>query len=150
MNFFFSSHGRIPRHKWWIGSVCVAGAVILASVLLWSRYGEGVILGQGGRTAAFAVNLVFLYVAYCLGAKRFRDRNKSPAHMGLPIAVALVKLVLDLFHVTGDPWVPNALDTLFLVVQVGIGVWLIIELGCLRGTVGDNDYGPDPLDGRTA
>jgi hypothetical protein len=24
------------------------------------------------------------------------------------------------------------------------GIWQLIELGCLRGTEGSNDYGPDP------
>jgi uncharacterized membrane protein YhaH (DUF805 family) len=26
-----------------------------------------------------------------------------------------------------------------------ITVWAFVELGCLRGTVGPNRYGPDPL-----
>ena len=26
-----------------------------------------------------------------------------------------------------------------------LGIWLIVELGFLRGTVGPNEYGPDPL-----
>ena len=26
-----------------------------------------------------------------------------------------------------------------------IGVWAFVELGCLRGTIGANQYGPDPL-----
>lgn len=27
------------------------------------------------------------------------------------------------------------------------GIWLLIELGFLRGTIGSNRFGPDPLDG---
>ena len=27
-------------------------------------------------------------------------------------------------------------------------VWALIWFGCLRGTVGPNQYGPDPLEGR--
>ena len=30
-----------------------------------------------------------------------------------------------------------------------ISLWAFVELYCLRGTVGDNRYGPDPLAGRT-
>jgi uncharacterized membrane protein YhaH (DUF805 family) len=26
-----------------------------------------------------------------------------------------------------------------------IAIWAFVELGCLRGTVGPNRYGPDPL-----
>ena len=28
---------------------------------------------------------------------------------------------------------------------LAIGLWSLIELGCLRGTIGQNKYGPDPL-----
>ena len=30
----------------------------------------------------------------------------------------------------------------------GISIWALVELGFLRGTVGPNQYGPDPLEGR--
>jgi uncharacterized membrane protein YhaH (DUF805 family) len=26
-----------------------------------------------------------------------------------------------------------------------VALWFLIELGCMRGTPGDNRYGPDPL-----
>jgi uncharacterized membrane protein YhaH (DUF805 family) len=29
-----------------------------------------------------------------------------------------------------------------------LGIWALIWFGCLRGTVGPNQYGPDPLEGR--
>ena len=29
-----------------------------------------------------------------------------------------------------------------------LSIWGFVELYCLRGTVGDNRYGPDPLAGR--
>jgi uncharacterized membrane protein YhaH (DUF805 family) len=30
-------------------------------------------------------------------------------------------------------------------ISFGITVWAFVEIGCLRGTVGPNRYGPDPL-----
>jgi uncharacterized membrane protein YhaH (DUF805 family) len=30
-------------------------------------------------------------------------------------------------------------------ISFGITVWAFVELGCLRGTMGPNRYGPDPL-----
>jgi uncharacterized membrane protein YhaH (DUF805 family) len=53
--------------------------------------------------------------------------------------------VSDLFRFTGDPWVPNAGDTMFQIALVVVGLWYIVELGFLSGTAGPNDYGPDPL-----
>jgi hypothetical protein len=29
-----------------------------------------------------------------------------------------------------------------------VAFWFFIELGCLRGTIGSNPHGPDPLSGR--
>jgi uncharacterized membrane protein YhaH (DUF805 family) len=29
-----------------------------------------------------------------------------------------------------------------------VGIWGLIWFGCLRGSVGPNEYGPDPLEGR--
>ena len=36
------------------------------------------------------------------------------------------------------------------VAVVGVGIWFFIEFGCLRGTVGANRYGPDPVLARNA
>ena len=33
--------------------------------------------------------------------------------------------------------------------SLALGIWALIWLGCLRGTVGPNQYGPDPLEGRS-
>jgi len=30
-------------------------------------------------------------------------------------------------------------------IAMAIGIWGFVEIGCLRGTVGYNRYGPDPL-----
>ena len=39
-------------------------------------------------------------------------------------------------------------DVGFVILQLisfAIAVWGFVEIGCLRGTVGPNRYGPDPL-----
>jgi uncharacterized membrane protein YhaH (DUF805 family) len=28
---------------------------------------------------------------------------------------------------------------------VGVAIWFLVEFGCLRGTIGANRYGPDPV-----
>ena len=55
-----------------------------------------------------------IYPAVVVNIKRFHDRNKS----GWWVLIALIPLVGAL--------------------------WIVIECGFLRGTVGDNRYGPDP------
>ena len=61
--------------------------------------------------------LVMLYPTIVLYAKRWHDRNKS------------------------GWW------TLIALVPVIGGLWMLIELGFLRGTEGPNRFGPDPLRG---
>jgi uncharacterized membrane protein YhaH (DUF805 family) len=59
--------------------------------------------------------LVLVYPAIMVRIKRFHDRNKS----GWWVLISLIPVV-------------------------GV-LWIFIECGCLRGTVGENRYGPDPL-----
>ncbi len=44
-----------------------------------------------------------------------------------------------------DPIEPTALSRFLDVILVVIGLWILIELGCLKGTQGPNRYGLDPL-----
>jgi len=144
-NLFFSMEGRIGRGTYWIGIIGIAVVSFVAGLILWGIFGASLILSAGGRFAQFVVVMAFLYPAYCVMAKRFQDRDESRSLALVGIGVMAVKAVLDLFHVTGDPWVPNALDTVFLVIQLGIGLWYFVALGCLRGTIGANHYGSDPI-----
>ena len=59
--------------------------------------------------------LVFIYPGLAVYTKRWHDRNKS------------------------GWW------SLIVLVPIVGSIWMLIELGILRGTDGDNRYGPDPL-----
>ena len=61
------------------------------------------------------VGLALIYPQIVLYAKRWHDRNKS------------------------GWW------SLIVLVPIIGGLWLLIECGFLKGTDGDNQYGPDPL-----
>ena len=64
--------------------------------------------------ASIFVFLPVICIGLCVMAKRYHDRNKSAWW----ILVGLIPIVG--------------------------GIWQLVELGCLRGTEGSNDYGPDP------
>ena len=59
--------------------------------------------------------LVMIYPAIVLYAKRWHDRNKS------------------------GWW------SLIGIIPVIGGIWMLIELGFLKGTTGPNEYGPEPV-----
>ena len=77
-----------------------------------------------------------IYSSFAVAVKRLHDRDKS----GWWVLV---------FYV-----LPNVIDSggrasggsgLLSLIGFAIGIWAFVELGCLRGTVGDNRFGPDPL-----
>ena len=78
-----------------------------------------------------------IWVSLALGAKRLHDRDKSAWWLVLFYVVPGILSSLA-----------NQMDFGFVLhlVSFAITVWAFVELGCLRGTVGPNQYGPDPLE----
>src|SRR5262245_46743134 len=144
-DLLFSTQGRINRGKWWLGLVLVVVPVIVLSLVLWTMLESRLFYTFSGRLMMFAVTVFALFASYCVNAKRFHGRNKSSAFAQIALILNGIKAVLDLTGVTGDPWGTNLADNLFQMASIGVGIWYFVELGCLRGTSGANDYGPDPL-----
>ena len=74
--------------------------------------------GAVGNLISVIVGIALLYPGICVAIKRAHDRDKS----GWWILIVFIPLI-------------------------GI-IWYIVEFGCLQGTEGPNQYGPDPLAGR--
>ena len=110
----WSFDGRITRREWWNGFLLLLAFPVGAWVFLFSVLGA---LEGGGAGILLAIPLfyvIYAYLSLALGAKRWHDLNKS----GWWSLIALVPLIG--------------------------GLWLLIELGFLRGTDGPNNYGPSP------
>jgi uncharacterized membrane protein YhaH (DUF805 family) len=136
-NYLFSFDGRINRAKYWLMvliSVLVMGVVI------------GILFGMGFAMVSFIIaGIIYLGLLYCaiaVGAKRLHDRNKSAWWL---LVFYLVPNVLSgIGSASGSP----GLNGILSLASFAILIWAIVELGCLRGTIGPNQYGPDPLEGR--
>jgi uncharacterized membrane protein YhaH (DUF805 family) len=87
------------------------------------------------------VILIVLVSAVAITIRRLHDRGKS----GWWVLVFIVapSLLNAIGSRMGEP-VPMMVLSLAGFV---ISIWAFVELGCLRGTPGDNAYGPDPLRG---
>lgn len=140
---FTSTDGRISRQTYWIGIVIIT-AVGVPSLF------AGAFLG--GNTGAAIVNLFFLWCGFALSVKRAQDRNRHylfiAAYFGLLALLTSVQASTKggISDKMMDPSVaPRILVGLVSVLFIGYVIYLFIELGCLRGTVGPNKYGPDPL-----
>jgi uncharacterized membrane protein YhaH (DUF805 family) len=93
--------------------------------------------------AALIAYIPMTYVGVVSGIKRLHDRNKSGwwivLFYGGSTALSLVAAFLD------GAMESSAVLLLLQLVSFVILIWALIELGCLRGSIGQNKYGPDPL-----
>ena len=131
-----SFEGRISRKTFWIGI-----AVLIAAELAGYLIAQAL---QGDRLSAI-VDLAFVYPEFAIAAKRAHDRD-------LPIWILIVFFgggaVLDLLTVlelSGGNDRPSLMSLMIAVPFTVLLVALLIELGFRRGTVGPNQYGPDPV-----
>ncbi len=123
---FLSIDGRINRAKFWAGIVILLVAQWILIFAIGLIFGTSMMSetdpsrppSVGAGLTMLVLVLVFLWPTLCIYAKRWHDRNKS------------------------GWW------TLIAVVPIVGGIWLLIECGLLRGTIGDNRFGPDPLGGK--
>ena len=141
---FFSLDGRINRAKYWIGSLLIGAAGILVMLLI--VWGAG--LSDAAVKLAIAVALALMYPTYAVMAKRFQDRNRPGALALFGIVPLILSNLLYTFNVF-DAANPTMVSQVFDLALVGISIWLLIDLGILKGTQGPNRYGADPL-GRQA
>lgn len=131
-----SFEGRISRKTFWIGMAVLVSAEILGHLVAQTL--------QGDRLSAI-VDLAFTYPEFAIATKRAHDRD-------LPIWILFIFFgggaMLDLLTVlqlTGSDEQPSGLSLLIAVPFTVLLVALLIELGFRRGTIGPNQYGPDPV-----
>jgi uncharacterized membrane protein YhaH (DUF805 family) len=133
---FNSFDGRIGRQTFWIAMGALTVSEIFGHVLA-----EEI---QGDRLSAI-VDLAFTYPEFAVAVKRGHDRNMP---LWLLIVFFGASAVLDLLIVlemTGTDDQPSMLSLLIALPFTVLGVALLVELGFRRGTIGPNQYGPDPL-----
>jgi uncharacterized membrane protein YhaH (DUF805 family) len=134
----FSFDGRINRARYWLAFglwLAVWCAAVVIAFLLGALFGSSlsflvmglmVILGLFGIISSIAV-----------GVKRLHDRGKSGWWLVLFYAVpGILTAAAPPTEIAGN---------LLLVLSAAIEIWALVELGCLPGTAGPNQYGPDPL-----
>jgi uncharacterized membrane protein YhaH (DUF805 family) len=127
VSLFTSFEGRIPRSKFWLGVIILFVVQWIVWMVFAMTFGmemmavdpndpeAGLRMMRGMGLPIIILVLVFLYPALATYTKRWHDRAKS------------------------GWW------SLILLIPVIGPIWFLVECGCLRGTEGPNEYGPDPL-----
>jgi uncharacterized membrane protein YhaH (DUF805 family) len=128
--------GRIGRQTFWIAMGAVAVVNVLACL----------VAGQiGGERLSAIVDLAFTYPEFAIALKRAHDRS-MPVWLLVIFFTANGGLdLLDVLGWSGSADQPSMLSLAIAIPFTVFGLALLIELGFRRGTVGPNQYGPDPL-----
>jgi len=139
----FSFSGRLNRKPYWLTVLVLILITIVAVALILGIAGAGILSGDmSGLGMALALAAIayipLLWIGLALGAKRLHDRNKSA--WWLLVFYLLPGILQGLGERAGD------LGIVLTIAGFAISIWALVELGFLRGTVGPNQYGPDPLE----
>ena len=136
----FALHGRIGRARFWSGSLILAAISFAAAYLILAAVG----VSHQAVLLSMVVAFLLAYPSYALMAKRFQDRDK-PGWIALFAIVPVYGInLLQTFRFI-DPYEPTPLSHVLNYAAIGVGLWILLELGFLKGTNGPNRYGPDPL-----
>jgi uncharacterized membrane protein YhaH (DUF805 family) len=114
------------------------GTLLLLAVSLAAMYLTLILVGISDTAVGISV-----LVAFAL-AKRFQDRDKP----GILALLGIVPIYgVNFMQTLGliDPIEPTPLYWASQLLVAGLGLWLLVELGCLKGTAGPNRFGADPL-----
>jgi uncharacterized membrane protein YhaH (DUF805 family) len=135
----FSFQGRLNRKPYWMTVIATMVIIILLLLLALVLIREHRFEFAGLTMAILVIFYIpLIWIGLAIGAKRLHDRDKSAWWLVVFYAMP------GILSTAGN----RMEDVGFIILHVisfGISVWAFVELGCLRGTVGPNRYGPDPL-----
>lgn len=141
-HILFSFEGRISRSQYWIGALAVflfavAFLLVVGAIMTTTSVPFEVFAIVG--VVAF---LIMMIPGVAIGLKRLHDRDKGGWWLILfyvgPTALQGVAGALGSHDYESVPAV-------LVLASFVLSLWMIVELGFLRGTIGANRFGEDPL-----
>ncbi len=157
---FTDLDGRIPRNRFWIGTaVLIAATMIVFFALVALGMGvttsvSGTVTLDSGESSPFQnthivltptgrliLNLLILFPMFAVFLKRCHDRGSQGYFL---ILVLVTGLLLRFLGLTDSEAIGSIVVILDVVVWFAF-LYLLIVLGLLKGEVGANAFGPDPL-----
>ncbi len=150
MELFTKFDGRISRKGFWLGFLGIL------AVSLTAAWGMVTVIPGGIALTVFqlVISIGIIYIWSAVLVKRLHDRNKSAQPwLIIFLAPGVLYQIMALFKIgyvtvtmaNTSIMVPGTLPMVMIWVSMAVGLWMVIELGFLKGTSGSNDYGPDPL-----
>lgn len=130
--------GRAPRRQYWLAVGVATVSTVLGVAITIATF------AAGAEALGFIIGMPVLLAGLLpLGMttmRRLRDRNRPPIWILLIVAPSMVGSLADVLGVEG-----GARFAMVMMIGAPAWIWSVVELGVLRGTVGRNRYGDDPL-----
>ena len=138
-HLFFTFDGRANRARFWIAGLIFAVIYAVMTIIDYVTDQSVVFQALNGMLI-----IVILIASIAVGVKRLHDRNKSGWYL---LLFYLVPSMLVVIGVLIGAFVEDStiIATVLGLLAFAIGVWAFVEMGCLRGTIGVNQYGSDPV-----
>jgi uncharacterized membrane protein YhaH (DUF805 family) len=146
-----TSDGRIGRQQWWIGVLAMVVVALVATIVFSIiSFGNATVFGW----LAVLLNLALLWPSYNLGMKRRHDRDSDGTDLKILLGASILLNLLTATgigitwtDIGGGVMVPQAafwLTALNLIFGV-FAIYILVQLGFLKGTTGSNTFGSDPV-----
>ena len=146
VQFYFSPSGRISRSQYWLRYFV---PVLLVGVILSSLQ----LVSDGFQVFLGLFQLTVLWPGIAVLIKRIHDRNKSGWLVWVlyaPLLVATIFTIAVFIAIAlGSSEIASLsiLSGVLWIAVAAVAIWFFVEFGCMRGTVGGNRYGADPVRG---
>jgi uncharacterized membrane protein YhaH (DUF805 family) len=135
----FSFQGRLNRKPYWMTIIAITVIVLVVLLIALAMAREHRFEFAGVTMAVLVILYIpLVWIGLAIGAKRLHDRDKSAWWLVVFYAIPTI------LSAAADQTEDLTLVILHLI-SFAITVWAFVELGCLRGTIGPNRYGPDPV-----
>jgi uncharacterized membrane protein YhaH (DUF805 family) len=138
-HLLFKFSGRTNRAKFWLAALVYFAINVVLAVIGYATDQSAAFQAVNGM-----IGIVIFISGLAVGVKRLHDRNKSGWYLLVFYVVPGILMLAAIgayFAMEDGGTVAAGLGF----AAFAIGVWAFVELACLRGTVGPNAYGPDPL-----
>ena len=130
------AHGILARGLIYLVISVLSFIVILQLLLTFN----GDLMSITFYVGAGLLFILVLFSAIAVGIKRLHDRDKSGWW-----AILFMVLPMLLNGASRAGIVTPSSSMVLQWVSLALAIWGIVEFGFLRGTVGPNQFGPDPL-----
>jgi len=150
---FLSFEGRIGRKWWWLAGLLVFALMVPFHLLAWTLSignpdGKGVdfftYLEHAQIPSLFLAVLLF-YPMLALYAKRLHDLGHSGKWAFLVMAPGLVFGITEATGMSNATKLEDSFSIIIFTIVMTVSLVATIYFGFVRGTKGDNQYGPDPI-----